>query len=185
MKKLLLLRGAMGVGKSTFIKEKRLENYTISSDEIRLMLRSPVLNEFGDYTISQKDNNKAWKLLFEIVEKRMNSGEFIVVDATHITGKSIKQYKKLANKYRYRVYVIDFTSIPVETALERNKQRENYKRVSDELIEKTYEKLKEEAIPGFVTVIPYTKADEAIKLAPLDFSNYKKNSSYRRCSWFL
>lgn len=174
MKKLLLLRGAMGVGKSTFIKEKELENYTISSDKIRLMLRSPVLNESGDYTISQKDNNKVWKLLFKIVEKRMNLGEFIVVDATHITNKSIRQYKKLANKYRYRVYVIDFTSVPIEIALERNKQRKSYKRVSDELIEKTYEKLKTETIPGFATVIPYEKADDVIKLAPLDFSNYKK-----------
>jgi predicted kinase len=174
MKKLILLRGAMGVGKSTFIKEKGLKNYTVSADEIRLMLRAPVLSETGDYTISQKDNNKVWKLLFEIVEKRMSLGEFIVVDATHITNESITRYKKLANKYRYRVYVIDFTSIPVEVTLKRNRQREKYKQVSDELIEKTYEKLKTETIPGFVTIIPYEKADEAIKLAPLDFSSYKK-----------
>jgi len=174
MKKLLLLRGAMGAGKSTFIKEKNLEEYTISSDQIRLMMRGPVLCENGEFTISQKDNNKAWELLFKIVEKRMSTGEFIVVDAMHLLESEIRRYKKLAEKYRYRVYIIDFTGVPKGILLERNKRRKGYKKVKEKAIEIACRRIEEGKIPGFVKIIPYKKADEVINLTPIDFSNYKK-----------
>lgn len=37
MRKLFILRGAMGSGKSTFIKDNKLEDYTLNADKIRLM----------------------------------------------------------------------------------------------------------------------------------------------------
>ncbi|WP_226990731.1 AAA family ATPase [Methanosarcina acetivorans] len=47
MRYLVFLRGIPGSGKSTFIKENRLEPYTISSDEVRLLLKPPVLSVTG------------------------------------------------------------------------------------------------------------------------------------------
>jgi len=72
MKKLVLLRGAMGVGKSTFIKEHGLEPYTLSSDNIRLLMESPILKDDGDYGISQKKNKEVWSLLKSLLEKKCN-----------------------------------------------------------------------------------------------------------------
>lgn len=40
MRKLFILRGAMGSGKSTFIKDNKLEDYTLNADKIRLMYNS-------------------------------------------------------------------------------------------------------------------------------------------------
>ena len=44
MRKLVILRGTMGCGKSTFIKEHNLERFTLSSDNIRLMFNAPEMN---------------------------------------------------------------------------------------------------------------------------------------------
>lgn len=38
MKKLLILNGIMGAGKSTFIKENKLEDFVLSSDELRIKM---------------------------------------------------------------------------------------------------------------------------------------------------
>ena len=40
-KKLILFRGAPGCGKSTFIKNNGLEQYTLSTDLIRLEISEP------------------------------------------------------------------------------------------------------------------------------------------------
>jgi len=44
MKYLVFLRGIHGSGKSTFVKENRLEPYTISSDDVRLLIKPPVFS---------------------------------------------------------------------------------------------------------------------------------------------
>ena len=106
MKQLLLMRGVPGVGKSTFIKEKGLENYTLSPDTLRLQFGSLIYNEEGRIAITQDKDNLVWKTLFEILENRMSNGEFTVIDATHSTGKLIKRYEKLVRKYGYRAYVV-------------------------------------------------------------------------------
>lgn len=50
----------------------------------------------------------------------MKRGCFTVVDATNIRGRDITAYKKLANEYKYCVFVVDFTDITIEEAKKRN-----------------------------------------------------------------
>ena len=50
----------------------------------------------------------------------MKRGCVTVVDDTNIRGRDITAYKKLANEYKYRVYVVDFTDITIEEAKKRN-----------------------------------------------------------------
>ena len=71
MRKLVILRGAMGCGKSTFIKENHLENYTLSSDQLRLMYNSPQMNLMYSEEIPQFQNKKVWQLLYYLLEERM------------------------------------------------------------------------------------------------------------------
>ena len=71
MRKLYILRGVQGSGKSTFIKENQLESYTISSDLLRKQFESTVFDSNGNPYITQENNRIVWKTLFEIVENRM------------------------------------------------------------------------------------------------------------------
>ncbi|UXE02819.1 RNA ligase [Staphylococcus phage Koomba-kaat_1] len=148
MRQLILMRGAPGSGKTTYIKENGLEGYSLSPDILRTQYSAPVYDTEGNLRISQEEDHKVWDLLFSILEKRMENGEFTVIDATHSTAKLIKKYEKLSNKYGYRVYVVNI-EVELDTLLERNNNRQEVKKVPVNVIENIYERLKHENIPSF------------------------------------
>jgi predicted kinase len=153
MRNLVLMRGSAGCGKSTWIKDNGLDQYTLAADDIRLLFQSPVLNVDGDLEISQKNDHKVWDLLFDLLEKRMERGEFTVVDATHSRAQLINRYKPLAQKYRYRVYVVDFTHVPEEEVVRRNFMRPAYKQVPASAISTMVARLQTQPTPNWVTTI--------------------------------
>lgn len=175
MRILLLMRGAPGCGKSTWIKEHHLENYTLSPDNIRIMCSSLELQPDGNFKISQnsRNENEVWNTLFKILEYRMERGEFTVIDATCSKTKDINQYKELADSYRYRMYIVDFTDISLETCLKQNKMRPDYKQVPEESIKNIYSRFATQQIPSGVKIIKRNEFDKILE-KPIDLSNYKK-----------
>lgn len=134
--KLILMRGLPGSGKSNWIKENGFEHYTLCADKLRLMFAAP------NPRIPQEYNGCVWKLLFEMLEERMKTGSLTIIDATHVNWKSIKDYLPLCEKYQYLLSIVDFSNVPIETCLERNKAREDYKYVPEEVIKGMYNKMK-------------------------------------------
>ena len=88
MRTLLLFRGAPGCGKSTFIDAHGLRPYTLSADDIRQTLRSPMQTADGSVQICQDNEKEVWELLYRMLETRMQKGEFTVIDATNFALKS-------------------------------------------------------------------------------------------------
>ena len=142
MKLLLVLRGCPGCGKSTWIKEHDLEQFVLSADNIRLMYTSPELDLDGKYHISSKCDKHVWAFLKERLEARMKFGDTTVIDATHTKESYLKEYKALCKKYKYRMIVVDFSSIDINTIKERNTKREEYKIVPDSVIDRMYSQIK-------------------------------------------
>ena len=115
MRNLIILRGSPASGKSTYIKEHNLENYTLSADNIRLLFESPIIvPDKLHRVISQKNDSYVWALLFELLEKRMARGELVVVDATHSRSSDFSRYNKLCERYRYRRYYLDFSDVSID-----------------------------------------------------------------------
>ena len=172
MRTLLLLRGIQASGKSTWIKENNLEPYTLSADNIRLNIANPVLLEDGSYEISQKYNKVTWELLYKYLEMRMQNGDFTIIDATHSDLKLLNKYKDLANTYKYTMYCLEF-DVPLEEALKRNKERDNYKYVPERVIERTYETIKNnEKLPSALKKIE--TINEIINFYTADVNQYEK-----------
>ena len=171
MRALLLTMGAPGAGKSTWIKESGLENYTISPDSIRLLMETPRMGVDGSLHISQKNDKRVWEIVFEILEERMKRGEFVVVDATHSRPRLINAYKKLAKKYRYRVYIVDFRDVSLEELLRRNRDR-GYKNVPEDAVKNIYYRLQYLKPGSWVSGV--IKPNEINKLLgiKLDWSEY-------------
>lgn len=142
MRSLVILRGSPASGKSTWVKSMGLENYTLCADSIRLLVESPIIVPDKTHrVISQKNDNYVWQLLFELLEKRMSRGEFIIVDATHSRSSDFSRYNKLCERYRYRRYYVDFSDVSIEECKRRNANREDYKRVPENVIDKIYSRL--------------------------------------------
>ena len=134
MRQIYLMRGVPASGKSSWLASNGLLPWTISADQIRLILGSPETDVTGNLRITQAHDKKVWKFLMETVEDKMSRGELIIVDATHYKASLLQPYKQLAEKYRYRLYIIDFTDVSVEVALERNKCRPALQYVPEEVI---------------------------------------------------
>lgn len=154
MRSLVILRGSPASGKSTWVKKMGLENYTLCADSIRLLVESPIIVPDKKHrVISQKNDNYVWQLLFELLEKRMSRGEFVVVDATHSRSSDFSRYNKLCERYRYRRYFVDFSDVSIEEYKRRNSLREDYKRVPEAVIDKMYSRLKtQEKTSGWLEV---------------------------------
>jgi len=174
MRTLILMRGAPGSGKSTFIKEHNLEQFTLCADNIRLLIQTPEQDVNGNWKISQQNDKKVWDLLFEILEKRMERGEFTVIDATNSKTSEMTKYKELASEYRYRICVVDFTDLPIEECKKRNSQRDGYKVVPDFVIDKMYSRFEGQKIPSSMTVIKPENFDNEVKFPIFDLSEYNK-----------
>ena len=176
MRLLYILRGSPASGKSTWIRENHLESYTLAADSIRLLYEAPVLNNAGNFCITQKNDTEVWALLMKLLEKRMSNGEFVIVDATHYKSTLINKYKNLVEKYRYRVNIVDFTDVPMEELLKRNAAREEYKRVPEETIRKmnaVFEQDKE--VNARYEVLTREQAIEKLHSNLLfDFNKYEK-----------
>lgn len=173
MRVLLLLRGSAGCGKTTWIEQNGLKPYTLSADDIRLLCQSPTMQVDGTVGISQANDNVTWKTLFNLLEVRMEKGEFTVIDATNSKTSEMNRYKEMCNTYRYRIFCVDFTDIPIEEVKRRNANREPLKRVPDEVIDKMYSRFATQKIPSGIKVI---KPDElnSIWMKMFDMSEYKK-----------
>lgn len=173
MRVLVILRGLPGCGKSTFIRENGLEPFVLGPDTIRLMYSAPILNADGKLGINQSMYKQVWSLMMQLVEERMKQGCFTVIDATNIRNSDMRGYKKLANEYKYRVYVVDFTDIDKDEAKRRNLLREEYKQVPEFVIDKMAELLAENSTPTGVNVIKPEKI-ASIWYKEKDLSQYKK-----------
>ena len=173
MRILLLLRGSPGCGKTTWIEQHGLTKYALSADDIRLMCAGPTMMPDGKMAINPNNDNAVWATLFKLLEIRMQNGEFTVIDATNSKTSEMNRYKELCAAYKYRMYCVDFTDLPIEVVKERNRNRPELKRVPDEAIDKMYSRFQTQKIPAGITVLKPDELDR-IWYKPMDFSQYKK-----------
>lgn len=180
-----MLSGVMGTGKSTFIKENNLEEYTISTDDIRLILGQPRHTVDNDGNVrkhmSNIDDKKVFELFYETIESRMMRGEYIVLDAMNVSSKSQNAIKKLAKKHKYRVNMVDIQgNMRIEQILEQNKNRVNYKVVPEDVVKQKYHKryldFKERGRInlGGINLIDKEKFKETFFWSTKDLNNYDK-----------
>ena len=140
MRYLFVLRGIPGSGKSTFIQDHDLEPYTICPDNIRLLLGGTEYDLEGKKYIPQSNDAEVWNMVNDLLERRLSKGILTIIDATSIQIKTLKQYKKLCEKYNYRLYIVNFKT-KYEECYENNKHRAPYKRVPEEVLIDMYTKL--------------------------------------------
>lgn len=174
MKILLVLHGAMASGKSTWVKEHGLSDYCLSPDDFRIKMAGASMDVYGNpcYAVNDQSAETAvWDELYKLLAYRMCRGEFCVLDACFTKNEDLQKIKKLAERYRYRVYCVDFSGVSKEECLKRNAARSGYKKVPEAAIEKAYARMSGQKITG-MTVIKPDELDKAL-FKPLDLSNYR------------
>ena len=111
MKKLILLQGASGTGKSSWVREHLVQCYTISADEIRQRLGLAVHTRRGNMPIikiKNHDDSITWDIFNKIIDYRITQTDLTIVDNTNTSAIALNQMYNLATKYNCQVYLLDF-----------------------------------------------------------------------------
>lgn len=111
MKKLILLQGASGTGKSSWAREHLVQDYTISADEIRQRLGLAVHTRRGNMPIikiKNHDDTITWDIFNKIINYRIAQTDLTIVDNTNTSAIALNQMCDLATKYNCHVYLLDF-----------------------------------------------------------------------------
>ena len=171
MRTLLIIRGCMGSGKTTYIKNNNLVDYTISADDIRLLYHSPRMTDDGNMSISAKSDREVWSTLYSMLETRMKNGDFTIIDATHKTSKDVSKYIELADKYKYNCYQLNIEAT-LDECLERNLMRNPIKHVPESEIIRAFDIIQSNKISNRFKQI--NSVDEIIDYYMEDASKYKE-----------
>ena len=90
MRILLVLRGNYYAGQEEFIKNNKLQNYTLDLNALRLLSGS-VKNIVSEYKIlNVKNDEDLSKILLKLLEMRIQKGEFYIINAYNETLKFVK-----------------------------------------------------------------------------------------------
>lgn len=165
MRHLILMRGAPGSGKSTFIRQHGLSALTISPDDFRLRLGGISMTPDGDLQVNHANEKRVWNEVEEVLDFKMAQGQTVVFDATFQRTRDFSLAIKLADRHRYQLHCVDFTGVPKKTALAQNQMREPWKVVPDQVIETAYARFVEHRVPEKINVWSF---DEFTEDSPLD-----------------
>lgn len=144
MRKIFLLRGAPGSGKSSFIVRHHLQPYAISRDQIRLLLADLTFYYQEDQdclhqVIPRYVTAQTQELVDKLVQHKMAAGETVIVDGTHIVPSAIEHFKPWVDQYRYQLFVIDLMQRnDLTSLLRRNQTRRHYDWVKPEVVKEMY-----------------------------------------------
>lgn len=168
MKKwLIMTRGAPGSGKSTFIRENGLSHLTINPDLIRVEQAGVYADEDNVEQRGFVDEASVWRQVEIEVRERMESGNPVIIDATFQQLRDFKMPAKLANQFKYKPAVLDFTGVPINTAIDRNAKRRGWAKVPDTVITTAYERFKKNIIGSGLLVVKFDQFENSPLYAAL------------------
>lgn len=162
MRKMFIMRGAPGSGKSTLIHTLGADSYAVGRDDARAFLNGQHMAfEDGEQILVNiapaSQEPLVSRLVQDSVTSRMGQGETIFLDITASRPSDINQWRQLAKRFAYELVVVDCQGdLTDEDLFERNRNREPHKRVSEPIIAATAEKIRTVAPPKDIRVIPGT-----------------------------
>ena len=141
MRKLVILRGTQCSGKTSFVCDWKLEDYTICLDRIREMALGVHLDADGEEKICFEPSaeKQIVKIADMMLEQRFKDGSFTILDSCNVKQKYVDKYIQMAKQYYYKVYIVDMmTGLTLDECLGRNRNR-SYNKIPEEAIRDFYE----------------------------------------------
>jgi predicted kinase len=121
MKQLIMTKGLPGSGKSTWAKSVIDTNpgayKRVNKDDLRAMLDN------GKWS---RDNEKfVLRIRDQIIVSALTNGKHVIVDDTNFAPRHEDELRSMAKRQEAEFSVQDFTSVPLDTCIERDLKRQN------------------------------------------------------------
>lgn len=120
MRTLLILRGNYFNGQKLFLAQNHLEAYTIDLEELRFLAGGYKMLSNGYKSLDFRNAESILRALMDFLQVRMSKGEFCVINAPNANNSLLKEYKDLADKHRYEMFVINFDELSLDECKRKN-----------------------------------------------------------------
>ena len=100
--------------------ENHLTPYTIDIEELRFLAGGYEILSNGYKSLDYRNESNILNALFDFLQLRMSKGEFCVVNAPNANSSLLKEYKDLADKHRYELFVVEFDNFTLDECKQKN-----------------------------------------------------------------
>jgi predicted kinase len=152
--KILLMRGLPASGKSTFARNLVANSSTwrrINRDDLRAMIDN------GQFSESKETHIRRAELALASVF--LDAGLNVIVDDCNLSPSAMAMWQNYAHERTVPIEIKDFTDVPLEVCLERDRHRPNY--VGEEAIRTMYKKYlapqRPASVPSIDLTLPHAK----------------------------
>lgn len=200
MKQLIIMQGSVGSGKSTWIKDNGLSDYSLSFDKFELLVGGYNTENLDGHLLPANKSKLVYSLFISALESRMLDGQLTVIDSQNLRTEDINEFHKFANKYNYETFVVQLKpksidetrKIVTKRNTDESSDLENNKYIPESVIEKSYKLRKHVQNPNWVLTLDSETAINDLNITYQDISMYKGlivigdiHSSYRvlKHSW--
>lgn len=175
MRTLLILRGNYFNGQKLFVAKNHLTPYTLDLEELRFLAGGYKKLSNGYKSLDYRNASDILKTLFNFLELRMNKGEFCVVNAPNSNNSLLKEYKDLAEKYRYKMFIIDFNELNLDECKQKNLAlaRQSGIFIPEHILEAIDYSLKKEIVPKKYPILSANEYQSCL-YKPSNLNAYKK-----------
>ncbi len=135
MRRMLLLRGAPGSGKTTFASAHGLTELTVSFDAFRELVYPRAVTLDGKRSLLGGTEKAIAAMAHKAAEHRMVCGATVIVDATNLTARTQGEWAILAQKYGYTIGLIDCQVGISDDELRRRNETRGVRKLDPESLE--------------------------------------------------
>lgn len=167
-----------GTGKSTFIRENELDAITLSLDNFRTIYAGNTTDYNGNVILSGRNEDLVFAKFNEALNSRMQNGGTLFIDNLNANETSIDYLHPLMEKYDYDYRIVRFEIQPMDFYIARNNQRESFKRLPQESLDRIYNEFTTKGFKHPEFIITPAQAIAEVKATPndliRDISSYDK-----------
>lgn len=167
-----------GTGKSTFIRENGLDAHSLSLDAIRHIYAGAATDMDGSLVLSNNREDLVFGKFMEAFELRLQMGGVLFIDNLNQDQTAINSYMELLKKFDYDYRVVKFPLEPIDFYYARNNQREVYKRLPKDAIDRNHVLFTNAKFDDVTKIITPDEAIRFVKATAddllVDLSAYKK-----------
>lgn len=167
-----------GTGKSTYIRENGLDAHSLSLDAIRHIYAGAATDMDGSLVLSNNREDLVFGKFMEAFELRLQMGGVLFIDNLNQDQTAINSYMDLLKKFDYDYRVVKFPLEPIDFYYARNNQREVYKRLPKDAIDRNYVLFTNAKFDDVTKIITPDEAIRFVKATAdellVDLSAYKK-----------
>lgn len=181
MRKIVIVRGPQGSGKTRLVAQAGLTGHALSYDMVRQVVSGDTIHTDGSLTIAQQHNGLVRQLAHQSLERRMEDGETIAFEATMPVARDLKLITDMVAGHRYALLVVDLFATPLAFSQEGNRNRPERVRLSDGAVERCYKLAENQTLPDDLDVLRVDASDErSVQAALAAISDFVHRGTEKR-----